>query len=64
MVGGGSVGGHCEIGEDVDCAWALIWERLKALGQEDRFVEITPAKDWRPGGGAGPRKIIREDLAE
>jgi uncharacterized protein YciI len=38
--------------------------RLKELGQEDRFVEITPAKDWRPGGGAGPRKIIREDLAE
>jgi len=61
---GGSTGGHCEIGDDVDCAWALIWERLKELGQEERFVEIMPAKDWRPGGGSGPRKIIREDLAE
>jgi ferredoxin len=61
---GGSTGGHCEIGEDTDCAWALIWERLKALGQIERYVEITPAKDWRPGGGSGPRKIIREDLAE
>ena len=61
---GGSTGGHCEIGEDTDCAWALIWERLKELGQVERYVEITPAKDWRPGGGSGPRKIIREDLAE
>jgi hypothetical protein len=61
---GGSAGGHCEIGEDTDCAWALIWDRLKALGQVERYVEITPAKDWRPGGGSGPRKIIREDLAE
>lgn len=61
---GGSTGGHCEIGEEVDCAWQLIWDRLKALGQTDRYLENMPAKDWRPGGGSGPRKIIREDLAE
>ena len=61
---GGSTSGHCEIGDEVDCAWALIWERLKELGQQDRYVEIAPAKDWRAGKGAGPRKIIREDLAE
>ncbi|MEE4241007.1 MAG: methylenetetrahydrofolate reductase C-terminal domain-containing protein [Desulfopila sp.] len=61
---GGSAGGRCEIGDDVDCAWQLIWDRLKALGREESFVEITPAKDWRSGGGSGPRKIIREDLAE
>ncbi|EKD37802.1 MAG: hypothetical protein ACD_75C00988G0002 [uncultured bacterium] len=61
---GGSTGGHCEISEDVDCAWQLIWDRLKALGQTDMYLENIPAKDWRPGGGSGPRKIIREDLAE
>jgi len=61
---GGSTGGKCEIGEDTECAWQLIWDRLKALGKEESFVEITPAKDWRSGGGSGPRKIIREDLAE
>ena len=28
------------------------------------FVEENlPAKDWRPGGGGGPRRIIREDMA-
>jgi ferredoxin len=61
---GGSTGGHCEISEDVDCAWQLIWDRLKALGLQDMYLENIPAKDWRSGGGSGPRKIIREDLAE
>ncbi len=61
---GGSVSGHCEISEDVDCAWQLIWDRLKALGLQDKYLENMPAKDWRSGGGSGPRKIIREDLAE
>jgi ferredoxin len=61
---GGSGNGKCEISPDVDCAWQLIWDRLKALGMEDRYEMITPAKDWRTGRGGGPRKIIREDLAE
>ena len=61
---GGSTTGKCEISDDVDCAWQLIWDRLKALGQTERYLDIMPAKDWRTGGGSGPRKIIREDLAE
>ncbi len=61
---GGSTGGNCEISEDVECAWQLIWDRLKALGLQDMYLENIPAKDWRSGGGSGPRKIIREDLAE
>ncbi len=61
---GGSTGGKCEISDDVDCVWQLIWDRLKALGLQDRYLDIVPAKDWRSGGGSGPRKIIREDLAE
>ena len=61
---GGSTGGNCEISEDVDCVWNIIWERLKSLGMEDRFEDIMTAKDWRPSRHGGPRKIIREDLAE
>ncbi|MBA3011625.1 MAG: methylenetetrahydrofolate reductase C-terminal domain-containing protein [Proteobacteria bacterium] len=60
---GGTSNGQCEIGPETDCAWRLIWERLKALGIQDRYEELNDAKDWRPAGGAGPRKIIREDLA-
>ena len=61
---GGSTMGKCEISPDTDCAWQLIWDRLKALGISDRYERITPAKDWRSGRGGGPRKIIREDMAE
>lgn len=60
---GGSVGGKCEINDEVDCAWQLIWDRLKVLGKTERFLDIMPAKDWRSGSGSGPRKITREDLA-
>jgi ferredoxin len=61
---GGSSGGKCEVSADVDCAWQLIWDRLKALGMQDLYERITPARDWRTERGSGPRKIIREDLAE
>ncbi|WP_449244946.1 methylenetetrahydrofolate reductase C-terminal domain-containing protein [Desulfobacca acetoxidans] len=60
---GGSTNGKCEINPDVDCAWQLIWDRLKALGKTEIYEENLPAKDWRSGGGGGPRKIFREDLA-
>ena len=60
---GGSTKGKCEISSDVDCAWHLIWERMKALGIEDRYERIIAPKDWRTSRDGGPRKIIREDLA-
>lgn len=60
---GGSSNGKCEISNDVDCAWQLIWDRLKALGMEDRYEDIASAKDWRTSRDGGPRRIIREDLA-
>ncbi len=60
---GGSTKGKCEISPEVDCAWQLIWDRLKALGIEKRYEEIMEAKDWRTSRDGGPRKIVREDLA-
>jgi ferredoxin len=60
---GGSSRGKCEINPEIDCAWQLIWDRLKALGLEGRYEEIALAKDWRASRDGGPRRIIREDLA-
>lgn len=61
---GGSTQGKCEISQDVDCAWQLIWDRMKELGTAERYEEIIAAKDWRSAGGGGPRKIVREDLEQ
>lgn len=59
---GGSGNGKCEINPDVDCAWQLIWDRLKALGAEKIYENNLPAKDWRASRDGGPRRIMREDL--
>lgn len=61
---GGSTNGKCEVDPDIECAWQLIWDRLKVLGLEDKYEKNIPAKDWRTGRGGGPRKIIREDLVK
>lgn len=59
---GGSSKGKCEINPEVDCAWQLIWDRLKALGQSELYSHIMPAKDWRSARDGGPRRIVRRDL--
>jgi len=59
---GGSAGGKCEIDPEVDCAWQLIYDRLKALGKLELMTEIQPVKDWSTSRDGGPRKIVREDL--
>jgi ferredoxin len=60
---GGSNGGKCEISPEVDCAWQLIWDRLKELGQTELYTKIMEPKDWRTARDGGPRRIVREDMA-
>jgi ferredoxin len=60
---GGSSKGKCEIKRETDCAWQLIYDRLKALGQLYKLEEIIPAKRWGvESRDSGPRRIVREDL--
>lgn len=59
---GGSTQGKCEINKEVDCAWQLIVDRLKALGLLDTYEEISPLKDWSTDRAGGPRKVVREDV--
>ncbi len=59
---GGSSGGKCEIGNDVDCGWALIVERLRAQDRLHEMEDYQPPKDWSTSRDGGPRRIVREDL--
>lgn len=59
---GGSTQGKCEISKDVDCAWQLIVDRLKALDRMDEYEKLFPIKDWSTDRAGGPRKVVREDL--
>ncbi len=59
---GGSTKGKCEINPELECAWQLIIDRLKALGKLDDYEKITPIKDWSTDRAGGPRKVVREDV--
>ncbi|MBW1980650.1 MAG: methylenetetrahydrofolate reductase C-terminal domain-containing protein [Deltaproteobacteria bacterium] len=59
---GGSEKGKCEVDAEIDCGWHLIYERLKELGQLERFEQPTDPKDWASSRDGGPRKIVREDV--
>jgi len=60
---GGSENGKCEVDpQNIQCAWQLIYDRLKQINRLDAITDIMAMKDWRPAGHGGPRKIVREDL--
>lgn len=59
---GGSLDGHCEIDPQIQCAWQLIYDRLKSMNKLGVLMDIQPPKNWRTSRDGGPRRIIREDL--
>ena len=61
---GGSTKGKCEIDKEIDCAWQLIIDRLKALDRLDEYEELCPLKDWSTDRAGGPRKVVREDVQQ
>jgi ferredoxin len=60
---GGSENGKCEVDpENLDCAWNLIYQRLKARNRLDDLLPIQPPQDWSKSHDGGPRRLIREDV--
>ena len=43
---GGAKDGKCEVNPENDCAWILIYNKLKELGQLDKLTEIHEPKDY------------------
>lgn len=58
---GGSREDRCEVRPDRQCAWQLIYRRLKDIGQLDRLDAIELPKQWSASLSGGPRVIVRED---
>jgi ferredoxin len=59
---GGSAKGKCEVSSEIDCAWQLIYDRMKAIGKLDELTKVFPVKDWSTSRDGGPRKVVREDM--
>jgi len=62
---GGSHDGKCEVTtpekEEIDCAWQLIHDKLRAQGREDLLLAYHPPKDWSKSASGGPRKMVKEE---
>jgi ferredoxin len=43
---GGSKNGKCEAGQEKDCAWVLIYNRLKKQGKLDNLRAMAATKDY------------------
>ena len=52
---GGAENGKCEVDRDRDCAWVLIYNRLKALGEVDLLRTYREPKDQKKA--AKPRSL-------
>lgn len=52
---GGQKNGKCEVNPENDCAWIQIYNRMVALGQEDRFLQTRADKGYK--AVAYPRHI-------
>ncbi len=45
---GGAHHGKCEVDSETDCAWTLIYNRLKKLNRLDLMSGIAPMKRYKP----------------
>lgn len=43
---GGAKNGKCEVSSENDCAWIMIYEKLKDLNKLENLLEARPMKDY------------------
>lgn len=43
---GGMENGRCEVDAEIECAWSLIYERLKSQQRQGVFARRVPPKNW------------------
>jgi len=58
--GGTRQEGKCEVDPEKDCAWYLIYNRLKSIGELDKINDFVESHDWSKV--TRPRTFTREPL--
>lgn len=61
---GGTKNGKCEIDPAKDCAWTLIYDRLKEQGRLDRMRKLQPARNHQVSPQPGRILIPAEERGE
>ena len=61
---GGSSQGACEVSKETVCVWDAIVEKKMEQGRLEDLLIVKEPKDWRSARDGGPRRSIREELAE
>ena len=60
---GGTKKGKCEVKEEMDCGWLLIYQRLKELGRLEEYRKMRAARDWRKDRSSGVRRLTHAELS-
>jgi ferredoxin len=55
---GGSKNGKCEAGQEKDCAWVLIYNRLKKQNRLDKLRTLSGLRDYRTQ--TNPATVVNE----
>jgi ferredoxin len=59
---GGTDQGKCEVDGEKDCAWTLIYNKMKKIGRLDHLKKIQPPKDYSVM--TKPRKFTHQAFKE
>jgi ferredoxin len=57
---GGTNNGKCEIDNSIDCAWTLIYDRLKAIGRLDLMQTYCEPKNFQAMAKPGKVELVIE----
>ncbi len=59
---GGSAEGKCEVDpENIECAWQLIYDRLKLQDRLSNLDEIEEIRDWSTSRSGGVRRRVNKE---
>ena len=61
---GGTNNGKCEVSDEIDCGWYLIYKRLKELDRLDELREMRDPVDWSISTSGAPRLMVLDELTE